>query len=240
MAKRERILVTGSAGRVGRLLTPALRKEFRLRVLDLSPQRAEADDETVQGDVRDLELTAEACRDVAAVVHLAAQPADAEFRGSLLPRNLDGAWAIFEAAVSAHVPRLVFASSLQVLQGYPPDYIVPADAAPRPISTYACTKVFGEALARFHSDTSGLGAACLRIGAVRSSTAADVMTDDALHGIWCSSNDLASLVVAAIRSETAFSIVTAVSPPATRRFDVTNPFGWTPVELPGAAESRAD
>jgi hypothetical protein len=30
-----------------------------------------------------------------------------------------------------------------------------------------------------------------------------------------------------------FAIVTAVSPPATERFDTANPFGWTPTERPG-------
>jgi len=53
---------------------------------------------------------------------------------------------------------------------------VPADAAPRPVSAYTCTKSSGEALGRFDADTSGLGVVCLRFGAV---TVADpALADD--------------------------------------------------------------
>ena len=232
MRSRDRILVTGSAGRVGRLITPSLREAFRLRLLDTAPQDAEGDDEIVEADVRDVSVVARACEGVRAVVHLAAQPAEAEFRDILLPRNVDAAWALFEAVVEAHVPRVVFASSLQVVEGYGPDELVPAAAEPRPVSVYACTKVFGEALARLHSDRSGVCVTCLRIGAVRPSTSDDLHVDSSLHDIWCGSGDLARLVIAAIRSESGFAIVNAVSPPATRRFDPGNPFGWIPRETP--------
>ena len=41
-------------------------------------------------------------------------------------------------------------------------------AAPRPTTVYGCSKLFGEALGRYHADLAGLGVACLRMGAVRS------------------------------------------------------------------------
>lgn len=239
MTQRRRILITGAAGRVARLLVPTLREHFQLRLLDLSPLHAEADDEIVQADLRDVASATAACSDVSAVVHLAAQPAEAEFREKLLPRNVDATWAMFAAAVSARVPRLIFASTLQVVQGYDADDVVPAAAAPRPISVYACTKVFGEALGRLHADTSGLGVACLRIGAVRASTAEDLASDPSLRALWCGSEDLARLVVASIRSTCRYAIVTAVSPPATSRFDTSNPFGWTPVQTPDCDRGSA-
>jgi uronate dehydrogenase len=227
---RETILITGAAGRVAAMIAPRLRSEFRLRRLDLRPIQGESDDEVLGGDVRDVDLMVGACDGVVAVVHLAAQPAEAGFRAMLLPRNIDATWATFEAALRARVPRFVFASTIQTISGYPDTVKVPADAAPRPVSAYACTKLFGEALGRFHADTSGLGVACLRFGAV--TVADDPALADDLRSLWCGSEDLARLVIAATRSTVPFAIVTAVSPPATNRFDPANPFGWSPIETP--------
>src|SRR5436309_2077226 len=52
---RERILITGPGGRVGTHIVPLLREHFALRLLDLKPLPGEADDETVQADIRDFE-----------------------------------------------------------------------------------------------------------------------------------------------------------------------------------------
>jgi len=53
--------------------------------------------------------------------------------------------------------------------------------------------------------------------------------------VWCGAGDLARLLVAAVLSDVPFALVHAVSPPATERFDTSNPFGWTPSERPAAA-----
>jgi len=230
-ALRETILITGAAGRVATMISPTVQSVFRLRRLDLRTAQVEGDDEVITADLCELDLAARACDGVRAVVHLAAQPAEAEFRARLLPRNIDATWTVFEAATRAKVPRFVFASTIQTISGYPKGARVPANAAPRPVSAYACTKLFGEALGRFHADRSGLGVACLRIGAVR--VAGDPSLADAqTQGLWCGADDLARLIVAAIYSTVPFALVTAVSPPATDRFDTTNPFGWEPSDQP--------
>src|SRR5436305_4300943 len=109
---RETVLLTGAAGDVATLVTPELRTDLRLRRLDVRPQKAEQDDEIVEADVRDVEALTAACRGVRAVIHLAAQREEADFRSLLLPQNLDGVWSAYEAAVRAHVPRFVFASTI--------------------------------------------------------------------------------------------------------------------------------
>jgi nucleoside-diphosphate-sugar epimerase len=235
-AAREKVLVTGAAGRVARMIAPSLRAEFQLRRLDVAAQEPFADDELVNADVRDVDAVVAACAGVSAVIHLAAQPAEAEFRSLLLPRNLDGSWAAYEAAVKARVPRLVFASTIQTVDGAAVDVMVSPVDPPLPVSVYACTKLFGEALGRFHADNSGLGVACLRLGAVTASDDPRLATDERFRSLWCDARDLARLIVAAVRSEVRFAIVIAVSPPATSRFDTANPFGWTPVEKPSDPE----
>lgn len=132
---------------------------------------------------------------------------------------------------AAGVPRFIFASSIQTINGYPDSVPVPADALPRPESTYACSKLFGEALGRLHADRSGIGVACLRIGAVLRPDEPSLV-EESLQGVWCSQHDLARLIVAAVESTAPFATVTAVSPPAASRFDTANPFGWTPTDRP--------
>jgi hypothetical protein len=67
------------------------------------------------------------------------------------------------------------------------------------------------------------------MGAVRAADAADVHANSS---VWIGSRDLAGLIAAAVESDVPFAIVTAVSPPASERFDTANPFGWTPTERP--------
>jgi uronate dehydrogenase len=223
------LVITGCAGRVAAMIAPHLRPRFRVTGIDLERPGRDVVDEFVHGDVRDIDGVATVLTGADSVLHLAAQPAEADFRDRLLPRNLDGTWAVFEAAVRAGVRRFVFASTLQTIQGYDRGERVPPNAAPRPTSVYGATKLFGEALGRYHADRSGLGVACLRLGAVRTSDAADARENSS---IWLGAHDLARLVGAAVESGVPFAIVTAVSPPATERFDTANPFGWSPSERP--------
>ena len=195
-------------------------------------QEPAADDEIVVADIRDVEALEGACDGAAAVVHLAGEPAEAEFRTRLLPSNLDGTWAALEAATRTAVGRFVFASTIQTMLGHPAERLVSPDDEPRPISVYACTKLFGEALARYHADRSGLGVTCLRLGAIRQRDSADLRPEHQLAGVWIGADDLARLIGASIHSAVPFATVLAVSPPATTRFDTRNPFAWTPEELP--------
>lgn len=223
------LVVTGCSGRVAGMIAPHLRREFRIRGVDVEPPAEGVVDEFVGADVREVEAVAQSLSGADAVLHLAGEPAEADFRDRLLPRNLDATWAVYGAAVQAGIRRFVFASTLQTIQGYDPTERVLPNAPPRPTSVYGCTKLFGEALGRYHSDRSGLGVACLRMGAVRRVDAPDARRSES---IWLGSFDLARLVAAAVESDVPFAIVTAVSPPASERFDTANPFGWTPTERP--------
>lgn len=230
----ERVLVTGSAGYVGRLIRPWLREAFALRCLDAVPDAAgDERDELLTGDVTDGAVVEEACRGVRAVIHLAANPRDDDFLSELLPRNIVGSWSVLEAAARAGVRRVVFASTVQtVLGGGGPSFARPGDPV-RPMSVYACTKLFGEALGRYHAEQHGLAVACLRIGWVAPEDSPLLATKPDLAGVWCGPGDLARLIIAAVSSEVPFATVFAVSKPGDERFDCSNPFGWTPQQSPG-------
>lgn len=227
---RPKILITGAAGYVGQLLLPSLRRHYQLRCLDITPQRATGDDEILLADINDLDAMLNACQDVTAVVHLAAKGFEDDFLTVLLPRNVTGTWSVFRAAVHAGVPKVVFASTGQAISGNPADTFVTAELPARPISEYACTKLFGEALGRFHADTHGLQVACLRLGWVVPPDSPLFSTEPTLPSTWCSPNDLSRLIQAALESDVHFATVIAVSPSATGRFDTSNPYGWVPVD----------
>lgn len=237
LIERSTVLVTGAAGRIATITAPLLRDAFQLRRLDVRPLIAEADDEVMTADVRDVETLCAACEGVAAVIHLAAQPDEADFREDLLPRNIDATWALFEAARQTSVPRVLFASTIQTIGGYPPDVFVTPAMPPRPVSTYAATKLFGEALAQLYADTASAAVTSIRIGAVVPSSS-EQLRDAQFRSFWCDPDDLAGLFVAAIKSDSVdrSSTVIAVSPPATARFDTSNSFGWQPLATPTVPE----
>jgi nucleoside-diphosphate-sugar epimerase len=239
---RPTILVTGAAGHVARLIMPALRKHYRLRRLDVADQEPAGDDELVRGDVADVGVVERACAGVVAVVHLAAKAFEDDFLSVLLPRNVIGGWSVFEAARRAGVPAVVYASTGQTLGGNPPGVRITPELPARPISVYACTKLFGEALGRYYSDQHGLRVAALRLGLVDAPDGPLVANEADAADIWCSPDDLARLVLAVLTSDVPFATVIVVSGPAARqRFDTANPYGWVPRESltpPGPGPGR--
>jgi uronate dehydrogenase len=154
-----------------------------------------------------------------------------------MPDNVLGTWSVFEAAVRAAVPRVVFASTVQTMLGEANGTLRPAEP-PRPISVYACSKLFGEAVARYHADVHGLQVACLRIGWVVPPDSRLFRVEADLPNLWCAPADLLALILAALQSPVRFATVVVVSPPATGRFDVANPYGWRPNELPAVRRGR--
>ena len=73
---RKKVLITGSAGRIGEVLHQGLRECYDLRLMYHRTVREVADDEeVVRGSVADLDAMAAAVAGVDAVVHLAGDPA---------------------------------------------------------------------------------------------------------------------------------------------------------------------
>ena len=104
----------------------------------------------IEGDIREDEDCREVCRDADVVLHLAAQvsvPESIEKPELAMELNVSGMRKVFEAAASAKVRRVVFASSSAV---YGDSTAVPAieGAEGNPLSPYAATKFQGEQLAQ--------------------------------------------------------------------------------------------
>lgn len=69
------------------------------------------------------------------------------------------------AAKSAGCRRVIYASSIHAVSGYPPDVQVKTSEPVNPGDLYGVSKCFGEALGRCMAEREGLSVIALRIGA---------------------------------------------------------------------------
>ena len=164
-----RVLVTGGAGFIGSHLVRALlaRDDDVLVLDDLSTgARANLADlpvELLVADLGEADQVRAATHGVDAVFHLGAMisvPASLENPASCYRTNVLGSLHVLEAARREQVRRVVLASSCAVYGDH--DGPVAEDAASRPMSPYASSKLAMEDLARLYTSAFGLQTICLR------------------------------------------------------------------------------
>lgn len=176
-SERERILITGSNGLLGRMLMEAWRESNTYEGIGLARTPGPNTDITV--DLQDLDALIAACKDVDAIVHLGASSAVGSSWDAVLHSNLIGTYNLFEAARRAGVELVVYASSNHGVGTFETNNVpdlwdlndprqIDHMTEIQPDSLYGVSKVFGEALARYYVDHHGMRAICLRIGATRS------------------------------------------------------------------------
>lgn len=219
------LLVTGSAGRIGRLLRPRLAGSGRtLRLLDSADQEAPAPGEAVRlirADITDPAAMRAACTGVDAVLHLAGLAGEEPWE-RLLRVNVEGTRTVLEAAREAGVPRVILASSIQAAGFYqrpgsdprPPGAAppggpdgVPATALARPSGYYGWSKAAVESLGSLYADRFGMTVFAVRIGAC-------FPEPPGRHGleVWLSPDDCARLVSACLTTDlTGFHVLWGTS-----------------------------
>ena len=165
MAEARTVLVTGSAGRIGRAVVRELAaRGHAVRGFDRVPTPGLAD--SLVGDVTDGAAVRRAAEGTTALVHLAATPDDDDFLTQLLPNNIVGVYHVMEAAREAGVRRVILASSGQVVwyQRFSGPLPIGTDVQPTPRGWYAATKVFQEAAGRAFAEAHGLSVIAARLG----------------------------------------------------------------------------
>jgi dTDP-4-dehydrorhamnose reductase len=168
---KRHVLVTGAAGRIGRSLCAYARQRYRLRLLvrtEDKAQRVSRFGEVIVGDATDPDLLRRAFEGVDTVVHLAANPSPRAAWETLLPDNIVATHNVFTAAAASRCRRVVFASSIHAVSGYPVDRQVHPDDPVNPGDLYGVSKCFGEALARHMAVQHDLSAIAIRIGSFKS------------------------------------------------------------------------
>jgi nucleoside-diphosphate-sugar epimerase len=163
MTTQAKILVTGSAGRIGQAVVQALSGES-LRGFDRVPTPGVSD--SVAGDIADMAAVQRAMHGIQTVIHLAATPDDDEFMSRLLPNNIVGTFNVMEAAQQAGVKRVILASSGQVVwyQRFSGPMPIGVNDPPTPRYWYACTKMFMEAAGRAFAEKFGMSVIVARLG----------------------------------------------------------------------------
>ena len=202
------ILITGAAGRIGKVLREGLRGRYSLiRLVDNQPITDLQDgEEFVQLDVADLAAVEKAMQGIDGVVHLAASVSSNGWETMFEP-NFVGTYNMYEAARRQGVRRMVYASSIHAHGFYRRDQKVGTSSQPRPDSIYGVSKVFGEALGRLYADKHEMEVVALRIASFQPEPTT------ARHlGTWLSYRDCISLVQCALESpDVHYEVVYGVS-----------------------------
>ena len=236
-----RLLLTGAAGGLGKILRPRLKAYCDvLRLSDLAAMApAAAGEEVVVAALQDASAVHELLRGVQAVVHLGGVSVEGPFE-PILQANIVGTYNLYEAARKHGVRRIVFASSNHVTGFYRQDEVIDTRMPMRPDGYYGLSKAFGENLAQFYFDRYGIETVSLRIG---SSFPAPV--DRRMLATWMSYDDLERLVVAALGAPVVgHSVVYGMSDNTTTWWDNTaaRHIGYRPQDssepFRAAAEAR--
>jgi UDP-glucose 4-epimerase len=160
------ILVTGSAGRVGRRLVQALiAANEQVRGLDLRESGFQASNyrETL-GAFHDRDVVRAVMDGVRTVFHLGAHMSWlSEDQARLFSANVEGTRIVLDAAIEARVERFIFASSGEVYPENAPDFLPIDETHPtKPRSAYGLTKLIGEQMVRWAGRSQGLPFSILR------------------------------------------------------------------------------
>lgn len=203
--EQHRVLVTGGAGAIGRVVCRQLcAGGHAVRSFD---RRAAADaGQSLTGELTDAAALDAACAGMDTVVHLAATTDDADFLTRLLPDNIVGLFQVLEAAVRQRVRRVVLASSIQVVAGIAPPAGHPVRVADGTCATnhYAATKVLAEEFSRLYARKYRLSTLAVRLGWFpRNATERARMAEYAgFHDIYLSHADAARFFACAVTATT--------------------------------------
>ena len=204
-----RVLVTGAAGSIGRVLTVGLSDLGHEVVgLDLVPAPDGYDGRWYVVDCTDPDAVRAVFADgrIDAVVHLAGNPGEGSLPDSLTSHVVTTA-ALLDAAVAHDVHRFVYASSNHAVGRTPRSDLVGVDARPRPDTFYGVGKVAAEALLSLYSDRHGIDALACRIGSFlpEPTTTRNLST-------WLSHNDCVRMVEACLTTPApGFAVLYGIS-----------------------------
>ncbi len=222
MNEQYRLLITGAAGRIGTYYRKHLGERYALRLVDNRPVQEPAGHETMLLDLADLEAARQACAGMETILHLAADPrTEAEFYQDLLDPNFKATYNIYRAAKDEGCSRVIFASSINAVAGYPPDRQIRESDAPCPLNVYGASKAFGESLGAYFAAVEGLSVIAVRIGWV-GTIDQPPSADDKGRAIFVSYADLAQLFDRCIETPSiSFAVVHGVSNNRVQRLDLT-------------------
>jgi len=234
--KRRKVLITGAAGRIGSYLASRFHSRYDLRLMvrgnEKNLARLGKFGKVVTAELADLGRLKQLCRGIDTVVHLAANPDPMAVWSELLEPNIVGVYNILVAAKSAGCRRVILASSVHAVTGYPVDVQVKAGDPVNPGDLYGVTKCFAEALGRYMAEREGLSVIALRIGAYLSHAAARTSGSIRMMEQWVSPRDLQQLIERCIEADhVRWAVFNALSGNRFNKLDLSEPrelLGYAP------------
>jgi nucleoside-diphosphate-sugar epimerase len=248
MTTKKHVLVTGSAGRLGQAaVKELLRQGHAVRGMDCRPTPGLND--AIIDTLHDQPKLLSACEGIDAIVHLAATPDDPvwplprppappssvnerqridSFLDQLIPNNLIPLYNTLEAARIKGVPRVVLASSGQVVwdQSFDGPFPISNEAKPTPRWWYACTKLFLEAIGEAYAKQKFFCVVVARLGFCPRDAAQEAEIDslDRNQDVYLSPGDAGRFFACAVtadRPTSSFDVVYPTSIPKHQiRFDL--------------------
>ena len=165
---KKKVLILGSTGRVGDSFIEEYLKNYRDKyelIIGYHRKKPRDDLKKRKYHLKSCASLRKVFKGVDVVIHLAANSNEkADFRDTIEP-NILGAYNVFEAARDAKVERVIFASSVHAIRGYPVDYEVKQEDIPKPSGFYGASKIFGESLCYIYSNNYNMSCLAIRIGA---------------------------------------------------------------------------
>ncbi len=161
-----RLLLTGAAGGLGKVLRERLRPYAHvLRLSDIAAMAPAADvsEEVQPCDLADKQAVHHLVEGVDAILHFGGVSVERPFE-EILGANISGTFHIYEAARRHGVKRVIFASSNHVIGFYKQTETIDAHSPRRPDSYYGLSKSYGEDMASFYFDRYGIETVSIRIG----------------------------------------------------------------------------
>jgi uronate dehydrogenase len=220
---KQKLLITGAAGRIGQRLLAHWHDRYDFVLTDKRAPQTTHGFPFTETNLSDLQAICPLFAGVDMVIHLANDANPKASWESLLPNNVIANYNVFQAAFEEGCKRVIFASSVNTVAGYPADVQIKPDMPVSPPNLYGATKAWGEALGRFYADQKGLSVICLRLGWVIDKTEKRLTPDFPLLDIALTYDDLLRLFDACMAATSVrFGLFHGISDNRFKRLDISD------------------
>jgi NAD(P)-dependent dehydrogenase (short-subunit alcohol dehydrogenase family) len=161
---RASVLITGAAGGLGRLLGKHLAHSYSLSLLDCRPLGFTSSLPFHQIDLAVQPDLSSCFPGVTTILHFAGIPTAQSSWEDLLAANVVATQNVLRGALRYGCRRVILASSVQVMDGYPPGTDITPGLPVWPVNPYAVSKACAEAVAARFGRKEGISVICLRLG----------------------------------------------------------------------------
>ncbi|MCP4492300.1 MAG: NAD(P)-dependent oxidoreductase [Gammaproteobacteria bacterium] len=203
-----RLLITGAAGNLGRVLRKGLAPlSTTLRLTDRGAMDPVSEhEEAMPCELGNFDAVMQVVEDCDAIVHFGAAPLERPW-AEVLDSSIVGGYNIYEAARQHGVKRIVYASSIHAVGYERRENGGDTNIAHNPDTLYGVSKCFVEDLAKLYWNKWGIESACIRINSCY-----EKPRDRRHLATWLSFDDLVRLVERCLVSERiAHTVVYGIS-----------------------------